>query len=495
MRLASEHEVPFFTYTFPALTLYAVNHARWRSPHMHGSPSDWFSEDVYVAPPMSKNFKRASTKTPVASARHGAEGSDRILLYFGWLTLFIYLATPAGLLVDIQTSYILKNQLHATATQISTFRLVTGIPVYIAFVFGLARDQWNPLGLRDRGFFLIFAPVTAVAFIWIAFSGFSYAGLVTGMLLAMLSSRFVAAAYQGLIALVGQEKRMSGRLSALCNVVSSVPVVAGAFASGYISDHLAAKEAFILVATVTLLIAVLGLWKPVSVFGQLYDQPQARGADLVGNIRRLVKHKAVYPAVLICFLWNFAPGSATPLQFYLSNALHASDSVYSYYNGIFAAAFIPTFLLYGFLCKKIPLNKLLWWGTIVAVPQMIPLAFIHSANLALVLAAPIGLMGGVATAAYLDLAMRSCPPGLQGTLMMLVDGVLALSARAGDLLGSWIYNSSPTHGFTYCVIATTTVYALILPLIPLAPKELIATTDGELQPGVEAEVLSEIREA
>ncbi len=444
---------------------------------------------------MSKNFKRASTKTPAASARHGAEGSDRILLYFGWLTLFIYLATPAGLLVDIQTSYILKNQLHATATQISTFRLVTGIPVYIAFVFGLARDQWNPLGLRDRGFFLIFAPVTAVAFIWIAFSGFSYAGLVIGMLLAMLSSRFVAAAYQGLIALVGQEKRMSGRLSALCNVVSSVPVVAGAFASGYISDHLAAKETFILVATVTLLIAVLGLWKPVSVFGQLYDQPQARGADLVGNIRRLVKHKAVYPAVLICFLWNFAPGSATPLQFYLSNALHASDSVYSYYNGIFAAAFIPTFLLYGFLCKKIPLNKLLWWGTIVAVPQMIPLAFIHSANLALVLAAPIGLMGGIATAAYLDLAMRSCPPGLQGTLMMLVDGVLALSARAGDLLGSWIYNSSPTHGFTYCVIATTAVYTLILPLIPLAPKELIATTDGEQNLGVEAEVLSEIREA
>ncbi|WP_416052290.1 MFS transporter [Cupriavidus basilensis] len=444
---------------------------------------------------MPKNFKRAATKTPAASARHGAEGSDRTLLYFGWLTLFIYLATPAGLLVDIQTSYILKNQLHATATQISTFRLVTGIPVYIAFAFGLARDQWNPLGLRDRGFFLIFAPVTAVAFIWIAFSGFSYAGLVIGMLLAMLSSRFVAAAYQGLIALVGQEKRMSGRLSALCNVVSSVPVVAGAFASGYISDHLAAKEAFILVATVTLLIAALGLWKPVSVFGQLYDQPQARGADLVGNIRRLAKHKAVYPAVLICFLWNFAPGSATPLQFYLSNALHASDSVYSYYNGIFAAAFIPTFLLYGFLCKKVPLNKLLWWGTIVAVPQMIPLAFIHSANLALVLAAPIGLMGGVATAAYLDLAMRSCPPGLQGTLMMLVDGVLALSARAGDLLGSWIYNSSPTHGFTYCVIATTAVYALILPLIPLTPKELIATRDGEQNPGVEAEVLSGIREA
>lgn len=339
---------------------------------------------------------------------------------------------------------------------------MTGIPVYIAFAFGLARDHWNPLGLRDRGFFLIFAPTTAAALIWMAFSGFSYLGLLVGMLLAMLSSRFVAAAYQGLIALVGQEKRMSGRLSALWNVVSAVPVVAGAFASGYISDHLAPQGAFFLVAAVTVLIALLGLWKPISVFGQLYEKPQARGTDFIGNVRRLVTHRAIYPAVLICFLWNFAPGSATPLQFYLTNALHASDSVYSYYNGIFAAAFIPTFLLYGLLCKKVSLDKLLWWGTLVAVPQMIPLAFIHSANLALVLAAPIGLMGGVATAAYFDLAMRSCPPGLQGTLMMLVDGVLALSARAGDLLGSWIYNSSPTHGFTYCVIATTVVYALIL---------------------------------
>ena len=51
-------------------------------------------------------------------------------IYFGWLTLFVYLATPGGYLVDIQTSYMLKNQLHATATQVSIFRLVTGIPVY-----------------------------------------------------------------------------------------------------------------------------------------------------------------------------------------------------------------------------------------------------------------------------------------------------------------------------------------------------------------------------
>jgi hypothetical protein len=70
--------------------------------------------------------------------------------------------------------------------------------------------------------------------------------------------------------------------------------------------------------------------------------------------------------------------------------------------------------------------------------------------------------------------------------MMLVDGVYVLAQRGSDLLGSRIYNSSPTHGFLYCVIAITIVYSLILPVILLVPKELIATSDGQPQQSVHA---------
>jgi len=409
----------------------------------------------------------------------------RTLQYFGWLTLLVYLVTPVGYLIDIQTSYLLKNQLHASAAEVSTFRLLTALPVYFAFVFGLVRDSWSPLGLGDRGFFLIFGALTAAAFMWMAVSPPSYSGLVVSMLLAMVAFRFVSAAYGGLIALVGQAKLMSGRLSAVWNIVSTLPVIAGAFTSGYISAHLGPRQAFTLAAAGALLIVLTGLWKPVSVFAGLHGQP-AGAESFVGRVKRLVKHRAIYPAILINLLWNFAPGANTPLQFYLTNTLHASDSVYSYYIGIFVASFIPTFVLYGYLCKKVALDRLLWWGTIFAVPQMIPLALIHSGTAALVLAVPIGLMGGIATAAYIDLAMRSCPPGLQGTMMTLVDGVLVLSSRGGDLVGSKIYSSSPEHGFLYCVIAITVVYALILPLIKLVPKDLIASRDGEENPALQA---------
>jgi hypothetical protein len=78
-----------------------------------------------------------------------------------------------------------------------------------------------------------------------------------------------------------------------------------------------------------------------------------------------------------------------------------------------------------------------------------------------------------------DLAFRSCPPGLQGTLMMLVQAAILISQRGSDVLGAWIYAADPKHGFLYCVISITVVYAAILPVLLLIPKPLLATADGQ----------------
>jgi MFS family permease len=431
---------------------------------------------------------------PVA-ARTDSSNTGQVFLYFAPLTLLVYLVLPHAYLLDIATTYMLKNQLHATAMQVTLFRLLVTMPVYFSVIFGFVRDLWNPFGLRDRGYFLIFAPLTAAIFLWMAASDLSYAGLFLGTVLVMVTFRFVCAAYQGLIALVGQEKLMSGRLSALWNIVNSIPYIVGGFAAGWIAIHVRPGATFVLMAVLSLAIALMALWKPRAVFNHTYDQPLAKKTDLWGDILRLLKHRPVYPAVLIMFFFQFAPGSNTALQYYLSNHLHVSDEIYGDYNGIFVAAFLPVFFLYGYICKFVSLKKLLWWGTVITVPQMVPLAFIHTGTEALVLAVPIGVMGGIAAASYYDLSMRACPPGLQGALMMMVDGVYLLSSRAGDVLGVEIYNLSPTHGFLYCVLATTAVYALILPLLLLIPNYLIATTDGQANPQEDAVVRAEIAEA
>lgn len=416
----------------------------------------------------------------------------KIFGYFSPLTLLVYLVMPHGYLLDFATSYMLKDQLHASVTEVSSFRLLTAIPVYLSVVFGLTRDLWSPLGLRDRGYFLIFAPITAAVFVWMAYTELTYTGLFIGMFLVMFFWRFVAAGQWALLALVGQEKLMSGRLSALWNIIASIPYIAGALASGWIAEHLPPHQTFLLMAVLSMLMFAFGFWKPKAVFDHAYDQPQAKGSDLIGDIKRLLKHRAVYPAVLIMFMFQFAPGSNTPLQFYLTNKLHASDAIYTDYYAIFAVSFIPMFFLYAWMCKRYSLRTLLWVGTIITVPQMIPLALVNSAEQALWLALPIGMMGGIAAGAYYDLAMRSCPPGLQGALMMMVDGMYMLSYRGGDILGAQIYASSPEHGFLYCALATTAVYALILPVILLIPKNLISTADGEANAELERQTLAEI---
>ena len=104
----------------------------------------------------------------------------------------------------------------------------------------------------------------------------------------------------------------------------------------------------------------------------------------------------------------------------------------------------------------------------------------------------IGFLGGMTNVACIDIAMRACPPALQGTLKMIIAATFSLSMRGGDIFGTWIYQLSPDHGFVNCVLAITISYALILLVISLLPKQIIASPDGQPNPDIEASVLQEI---
>jgi hypothetical protein len=429
--------------------------------------------------------------TALGATPHSRAGP--VFLYFTPLTLLVFLALPNGFLLDIATSFMLKNQVRATPEQVANFRLLTAVPVYLSFFFGLARDLWNPFGLRDRGLFMIFGTVTAAIFLLMTTLTLSYRGLLVSMFVVMLSFGFVAAAARGLLALISQEQLMSGRLSALWNAVSSAPYVFGALSAGYLSG-LAPAYTFRLVAVLSAAIALYGLWKPSAVFGHAYDLPSAQGTNLLGDLKRLVKHRAAYPAVLLVCLCQFLPGFNTPLQFYLATDLKAPDWVYGDFQGILLAGYIPAAVVYGRLCTRLPLRTLLWWATLLWLPAAIPLLLIHSSASALWFAVPIGLANGFAFTACWDLSMRSCPPGLQGALMMLVAGMYELAYRGSDVVGTRIYASSASHGFAYCVAAATATSMLMLVILQLIPKEIIATADGERSPQVEKEALAEIGE-
>ena len=351
----------------------------------------------------------------------------RIFLYLGILIILLAFGAPSGGLMDIPISFFLKNKLHLKAHEAAEFRLVSAVPLYLSCVFGFIRDK--SLRMRDRGFMLLFGTISAGLYVFFAFTPVTYVTLLVAVVLLTTSFLFVASAQNGLTSMIGQQHAMSGQISAVWNIFASVPLVGAFLIGGTLSGLLEDKNAdqaarilFLVGAAIMATVAAYAVWKPRSVFDNVRAE-HGTAAHPLKDFNKLVRHWPIYPALLIWLLWNFAPGSATPLQYYLQNTLHAEDVQWGQWNALFAASFIPTFMVFGLLCQRVPLKTLLLWGTVVAIPQMVPLLFIHSVTGALIAAAPIGLMGGIATAAYLDLIIRSCPLGLQGTTLMMSGGL------------------------------------------------------------------------
>ena len=428
----------------------------------------------------------AASAADVAPTVLPSQARQKIFVYLGALIVLLAFGSPAGGLIDIPVSFLLKNKLHLPAHEVASFRLVAAIPLYLSFVFGFIRDRWNPFGWRDRGFMLLFGAISALLYGLFAATSLGTSTLLIAVIALTISFLFVASAQNGLTAALGQQHAMTGQISALWNIVLSIPTMAALLAGGMLSDRLehqagdeAVRTLFLVGAAIMASVAVYALWRPREVFDNVHAE-NGNAARPIADLRRLARHWPIYPALLIWLLWNFAPGSTTPLQYHLQNTLHATDADWGEWNAIFAASFIPTFIIYGVLCRKVALKTLLWWGTVIAVPQMVPLLFIHSVTGALIAAAPIGLMGGLATGAYLDLIIRSCPRGLQGTTLMLANSLYYAVTRFGDLLGTHLYDYF--GGFDVCVLAITIVYALILPTLLLVPGELIATADEGVTP-------------
>jgi len=410
----------------------------------------------------------------------------RILLYCGALITLLNLASPAEGLIGVPLIFFLKNKLHLAAHELAQFQVWASAPVYVAFAFGYLRDRFNPLGRGDRGYLMLFGALTASLYAGFAFAPPNYSTLLIGILFIATSILIVYSAQNGLTATLAREHLMSGQVSAVWNIVITAPGIAALLLGGALSEALESEAAgtairtlFLIGAALMAAIALFGVLKPKSVFPEAKADAR-RPSKTLEDLARLLRHRPIYPALAIWTLWSFSPGSQTPLQYHLTNTLRLSDAQYGLYNAIYSISLIPTYVLFGWLSPRVMLGRLLWWSAIVGLPGMIPLLVIHSAAGAMMIAVPIGLMAGLANAAFLDLVLRSCPKRLEGTVMMLGLSLITLSSNLGDLLGAALYDR--WGDFVICVVAATASNALILLALPLVPKAIVATADGEAPP-------------
>jgi MFS family permease len=405
-----------------------------------------------------------------------------MLLTLAGAPLFLFnFAAPYLPLIAIPILFFLKNRLHLTASQVALTALVTSIPLYLGFVFGFIRDRWSPFGLGDRGHLMVFGGLTGLIYVALAALPPTYPTLLVGGLVATASIQLVYGAANGLATTIGRKHAMTGQMSTAVNVANTIPVAAAYFLGGVLSETLergdavqAARTLFLTGAALMAAIALFGALGPRRLFDEGRSEPQT--LTPLADLKRLLRCWPVYPALMIQLMWQFAPAAGSALGFHLSGDLHASDAQVGQFFAAFYGSFIPTFLLYGFLAQRFSLRVLVWLGALLAVPQMAPLLFIARADLAVWAGLPMGVLGGIGQVAFMDLAMRACPEGLEGTMMMLLWSCYWVSYRLGDLWGGDLYDHH--GGFTVAIWATIAVYAAILPVLLLVPRRITAGADA-----------------
>ena len=251
-----------------------------------------------------------------------------------------------------------------------------------------------------------------------AFAPPVYATFLVASMLLSACYLFIRSALRGLIATIGQQRAMSGQLSAAVSAFETIPAIAGLLAGGFFSSFLegakggrGAPTLFFAGAGILTLVALYGLLRPGAVFDNVRSE-RSVGTHFLDDVKRLVRHAPIYPALLIWLLWQFVPGIGTPFQFFLQDKLKFTDADFTIWFALYFGGGVPGFVLYGFLCRRFSLRTLLFCGTTLALPMMLPLLIIHDKPGAMLVAAPIGGFGGLAGAAFYDLIIRSCPRGL-----------------------------------------------------------------------------------
>jgi hypothetical protein len=407
----------------------------------------------------------------------------RLLLYAGIPILLLNFAAPYQGLIGLPITFFLKNRLHLSAHGTAQFNLIISIPLFVGFIFGFVRDRWSPFRAGDRGHLVVFGLATAAIFAVVGFIEPTYAVLLAGVFLITALMQFVVGAAAGLSSAVGRHHAMSGQMSTVVNFAILAPQVMAWPLGGLLSGALegagavtAARVLFMLGGGLMLVITAFGALGPKRLFDDAKAGAEPQRLTIGGDILRLLGTWAIWPVVIIQLLWQFAPGAGVALQYHLANEMHATDAQVGTFFAIFYVGFLPVYALYGWLAQRLSLRTLLWIGGVLAVPQMVSLLFIHSAEGALLAAIPMGLLGGIGQAAFTDLAMRSCPKGLEGAMMMLFLALYWVSNRFGDLWGADLYQHH--GGYNTTLLATIAVYAAILPVLLLVPKAISAGKDA-----------------
>lgn len=403
------------------------------------------------------------------------------MVLFAILAFFQGLNEPTEGLPSQPIRSILRSWGEPTS-RIAGFSAALAIPWLVKPLFGFLSDFVPIAGTRRRSYLILTSGASALGMLGlflIPVSPGATASLLAWLLVPTASVACADVATDALMVERGGPWNVTGRFQAAQWASMYVAGIAAGLVGAELCERHIERWAFLicgLVAVASLGVAVIAVREPPRI------EPNGTARARLRLIVRMARAPSVLGIGGFLFLWNFNPFSNAVLHLHMTGAAGFSERFFGILNSLWSVAAIMATLAYGWYDRRVSTRVLTHSSIALGVASTLAYTLVRDQLTAIVVSLFAGFSYMTATLIQLNLAARSCPPEVAGTVFALFMAAENLAASLSVWVGGLIYERGsttwgPKGSFQVLLLLAATTTAGCWFLMPILPRERVALAD------------------
>ncbi|MBI2122109.1 MAG: MFS transporter [Candidatus Sungbacteria bacterium] len=366
---------------------------------------------------------------------------------------------------DLSFGLYLKETLGFSAEKIAHIGTIILLPWNIKPLWGIMADSFPLFGSQLRNyFFLCYALAAVTLFVLSIVDSSSVSIIIGGVFMVSLCIAFSDVLTDKMMVVEGSARKKTGVLQATQWTAAGLGGGGMYYLGGIFAGRLGLKVAF----RMSTIVPLVGLF---ATYFFIREERTDREAISLGKSSRALwiaaKSKQFLAVAAFIACLRFSPNP--PLLFYLRDVLKFDpefmgtlDAIGSIAQGIGAAVF-------GILCSRISRKTLLNMTIGLSALSSLGLIFMHDVQSAIWVYGFTGFFSMIATLGILELAVRLCPVGAEGTAYAFLVSIYNFAGRPATIIGARMYDNGVS--FTALVLVGSAFTLLCWFLIPILKLE------------------------
>ncbi len=362
----------------------------------------------------------------------------RLMVFFGLVYVAEGMGQMAGL-ISQPLSYYLKQVMHWSPVQVTTYLAALTFPWFIKPLYGVVSDFIPIFGSRRKGYLLLANGLAALAYFGVTTVS-QPSHLVVFLFLTAYGMAISSTICGAVLVESGQKFRASALFVNQQWLWYNIAAIAASLIGGLLVQTLKPVSALHAAA------AMIG-FAPLAVviIGAILIKDEKRPINIagfklaLGGLSETFKSPKFWTIVVFLFLYMFSPGFGTPLYFELTDKLKFPQIYIGVLGSISSVGWIVGGVVYRVYLTKLTSKAAINISIAFGVASTLAYLGLDGKVSAAIVYFFSGMAAMIAYVAALTLAADFCPKQSEGFSYAILMSTLNLAGSASDIVGSYIY--------------------------------------------------------